>query len=411
MSMSFAASTDDAANRNARHAVHALTFFVAAMQVGFGPFVSVWLVSNGWSLTEVGLALSLGTIAAIVAQLPAGAVVDMVHHKRDITAVALAVVAAGALLIGLAPAPVSVWIAQLLHAAGSAIIGPAIAAMTLALSGHDSFSERVGGNARYASIGAALAAGTFGLASTHLGQQSIFLLTAALAVPAALALLAVRADRVVPAPDDHMATAHPSERETPPWTVYRDPIMHVFALCLLLFHFSNAALLPLALGGLSQRGLALGYIVPAAIMVPQIVVAVASPWSGRMARRFGRRPPLIVGFLALPVRALLFSLDPGPVYVAAIQVLDGVSATVLGLMLPVIAADLTRKTGHMNLTIGSFGLAAGLGATLSTTIAGWVADQMGPQMAFLGLALVGGLATTILALAMPETRPAGETDA
>ena len=40
-----------------------------------------------------------------------------------------------------------------------------------------------------------------------------------------------------------------------------------------------------------------------------------------------------------------------------IEILDGVSGTVLGLMVPLIAADLTQKTGHLNLAIGAFGLA------------------------------------------------------
>ena len=172
--------------------MHALNFFVAAMQTGFGPFVSVWLVSRGWSLTDVGIALSVGTVAALCAQLPGGALVDMVHHKRPITGAALAVVAVSALMIGLAPSVTVVRAAQMLHGVGSAVITPAIAALTLALCGPDSFSERLGGNARYASLGAALAAGAFGLASTHLGQQSIFLITAALALPATVSLLAIR---------------------------------------------------------------------------------------------------------------------------------------------------------------------------------------------------------------------------
>src|SRR5262249_4244409 len=137
-------------------------------------------------------------------------------------------------------------------------------------------------------------------------------------------------------------------------------------------------------------------------------VAIASPWAGRMARTVGRRGVLLVGLVALPARALLFALNPGPELLDAIQILDGVSATALGLMPPLIAADLTRETGHLNLAIGSFGLAAGLGATLSTTLAGWVADQMGLEMAFLGLALVGLASTVLVALAMPETRPIGE---
>lgn len=396
---------DDAGLRAGRNAVQALNFFVAAMQTGFGPFVSVWLVSQGWSLAEVGVALSIGTVAGLIGQLPGGGIVDRVHHKRDITAIAIAVVAISALMIGAAPTIHSVWIAEILHALGSAVITPAIAAMTLTLCGPDGFGERLGGNARYAALGTALAAGAFGLASSHLGQQSIFLITAGLGLPAVASLFAIRQGPSPPTAADHMAIAPPKEREEAPWVIFRDPTMHVFALCVILFQIGNAALLPLALGALAGRGQANGFIVPAAIVVPQIVAALASPWAGRMARTVGRRPVLLVGFSALPLRALLFALVPDARAIDVFQVLDGISATVLGLMPPLIAADLTRNTGHLNLAIGSFGLAAGLGATISTTLAGWVADRFGTSMAFLGLASLGAIATLLLAAAMPETRP------
>ena len=399
--------TDDAW-RAGRNAVHALNFFVSAMQTGFGPFVSVWLVSRGWSLTEVGIALSIGTIAALAAQLPGGMLVDYVRRKQDAAAVALVVVAISALIIAIAPTVSAVWAAQVLHSFGSAVITPAIAALTLALCGHDSFSDRLGGNARYAALGTAVAAGAFGLASEHLGQQAIFLITAALALPAIASLLAVKSGSPPPKAADHMANLPREERESAPWSIFRDPVMHIFALCVILFQFGNAGLLPLALGGLSQRGEAVGFVVPAAIIVPQLVAAAASPWAGAMARHFGRRKVLLIGFFALPARALLFALDPGPDAIVGIQFLDGISATVLGLMLPLIAADLTRASGHLNLAIGSFGLASGLGATFSTTAAGWVADRMGADVAFLGLALVGCLALGLVAIAMPETRPSEE---
>jgi MFS family permease len=391
-----------------RHAVQSFNFFLAAMQTGFGPFVSVWLISQGWSLTEVGVALSIGTVAGLITQLPGGGLVDRVHHKRNITLIALGALAVSSLMIGLTPSIGMVWLAQVLHALGTAIMTPAIAAMTLTLCGPDSFSERLGGNARFASLGSALAAAAFGLAADHLGQQSIFVIGAALALPAAASLFAVQPGECPPTPDDHMAIAHPRERETWPWSIFTYPVMHVFALGVLLFQVGNAAMLPLALGELSRRGEATGFVVPAAIVVPQLIVAVASPWTGRMARTVGRRAVLLVGFVALPARAMLFALNPGAEVTDAIQILDGVSATVLGLMPALIAADLTRKTGHLNLAIGSFGLAAGLGATLSTTVAGWVADRMGVDLAFVGLALVGVAATLLIAFAMPETRPANE---
>lgn len=76
----------------------------------------------------------------------------------------------------------------------------------------------------------------------------------------------------------------------------------------------------------------------------------------------------------------------------------------MGLMLPLIAADLTRRSGFLNLAIGSLGLGATLGAMFSTTLAGLISDRFGTPAAFMGLAAAGALGTALLALLMPETR-------
>jgi predicted MFS family arabinose efflux permease len=73
--------------------------------------------------------------------------------------------------------------------------------------------------------------------------------------------------------------------------------------------------------------------------------------------------------------------------------------------MPLIAADLTQRNGYLNLAMGSFLLAAGLGATASTTAAGWLADEFGASVAFLGLALIGAVALLLVWRLMPETRP------
>jgi MFS family permease len=142
----------------------------------------------------------------------------------------------------------------------------------------------------------------------------------------------------------------------------------------------NAAMASLALNGLAQRGGNTGLVITAAIVVPQIVAALIAPWISGAAQRFGRRPPLLASFLVLPVRGLLLAAQPDAVAPAAMQALDGVSAAVLGIMVPLIAADVTRRTGYLNLAISSIGLAASIGATFAATCLVW--------------------------LALPETRPA-----
>jgi MFS family permease len=85
--------------------------------------------------------------------------------------------------------------------------------------------------------------------------------------------------------------------------------------------------------------------------------------------------------------------------------LDGVSAAAIGVLLPLVIADLARDSGHFNLAQGIVGTGAGLGAALSPTFAGYLTDHYGSQTAFLGLAIAGILGLLLVILAMPETRP------
>jgi MFS family permease len=390
----------------AQGGLNGLNFFVGALQTAFGPFFTVYLTQQGWSQVDIGFALSVGTGSALLFQVPAGALVDAIHLKRVAIGVALVLTGISALMVVATPTPGPVLISRILQAFAGCLLTPAIAALTLKLCGHDAFSERLGSNGRYASLGNGFTAAALGGVAYYVSQGAIFTFTALLIIPALVALVVFR-DRDLVA-DDHPATRHPRERkgsEHRPWHIFNDPILHIFAVCVVLFQFANAAMLPLALNELSKRVGPSGFIVSAAVIVPQIVVAACSPWVGRLAQSLGRKPILLFGFAALPLRGLLFVASPDAVPLVAIQVLDGVSATVVGLTMPLIAADLTRRTGYLNLAIGSLGLAGGLGATASTTAAGWIADTLGAPAAFFGLALVGLVALALVWRLMPETRP------
>lgn len=389
-----------------RLGLNGLNFFTAAVQAGFGPFIAVWLTQSGWTLIDLGLVLSVGTLAALIGQLPGGLLVDHIHHKRFAAAGALIALCASALLLSLAPTQPMVWGAEIIHGLASCVMTPAIAAMTLAVCGHDNFGERLGQNTRYASLGNAASAALLGAAASAISEQAVFLVTAGLVLPALATLFMIRrADHVDPE-DDHPALLHPREREHWPWQIFADPALHIFAVACILFQLANAALLPVALNSLTHKGNAPGFLVSATIVVPQIVAATIAPWAGTLAQRIGRRPVLMAGFAAVPLRALLLAVLPGALPLAVVQALDGVSAAVFGMMLPLIAADLTNRTGYLNFAIGALGLAAGIGGTFSTALAGWVGDHLGDSMTFLFLAAIGTASVLLLWIAMPETRPA-----
>jgi MFS family permease len=93
-----------------------------------------------------------------------------------------------------------------------------------------------------------------------------------------------------------------------------------------------------------------------------------------------------------------------PYLLVAVQVFDGVTASVFAVMVPLIVADVAFGSGHFNLAQGIVGTATGIGASLSTVLAGYVSDQFGSAVAFTGLAAVAALGFAVIALIMPETR-------
>jgi MFS family permease len=383
-----------------------VNFFLANVQTGFGPFIASYLATNRWTQGEIGVALSVGTATAMLSQVPAGALIDAIHNKKAAGAAAILAIAACALLLAVSPTLIAVIAAEVFHGFVSSMLTPAIAAISFALVGRRALGDRLGRNARFASIGSAVAAALMGAAGEYSSARSVFWLTAALTVPALFALSMIEPTR----PITHDQSAPHAERAGI-GELLRDRRVLVFVACITLFHLSNAAMLNLAAGEVTtQMGDNVQFVIAACIIVPQIVVAALSPWVGHSAERWGRRPLLIVGFAALPVRALLFASVSNPYLFAPVQVFDGISAAVLGVMLPLIAADVAGGKGHYNFCIGLFGLTVGIGATLSTLAAGFVADRFGNTVSFLGLAAAGALAVLLVWAALPETRNAETSD-
>ena len=113
------------------------------------------------------------------------------RNKRAAASGALIGVIIAALLLAIQPTELPVLVAQSLHAFSSCVLTPAIAAISLHLVGHDALGERLGRNARFASLGNGLAAAVMGATGAYLSSRAVFVLTAALCVPALLSLLAI----------------------------------------------------------------------------------------------------------------------------------------------------------------------------------------------------------------------------
>jgi MFS family permease len=204
------------------------------------------------------------------------------------------------------------------------------------------------------------------------------------------------------APDDHPTQAQRVSRAV----LFKDRRLLTFAACLFLFQIANASMLPLIGERLVHaEGRWSSLVVSALIVGPQIIVAVLAPWVGRTANSWGRRPLLLIGLSVVPIRSTFFALTTDPALLVLIQLLDGLTGAVLGVMTALVIADLTKGTGRFNLAQGLVGTVSGVGAALSTSMSGLVVERLGHMAGFLSVTTVGVIAIAILWVFLPETRP------
>jgi MFS family permease len=173
-----------------------LNFFLADVQTGVGPFLAIYLAAISGTSSASGIALTVGGIAGILTQTPAGALVDRLRSKRALIAAGIVALAVGALLIALVPTFWSVMSAQVLIGGTSSIFGPAICAVSLGIVGHQLFDRRQGRNQAFNSAGNVVAAVSMGLLGYFISNRSIFFFVWFCALPTILALLIIRPDEI-----------------------------------------------------------------------------------------------------------------------------------------------------------------------------------------------------------------------
>ncbi|MBV9653984.1 MAG: MFS transporter [Acetobacteraceae bacterium] len=387
----------------------AINLLMADVRGGLGPYLAVFLKgAEHWDPGAIGIAMAASSVATALCQVPAGMLVDGVRAKRFLIAGSGLTVAAGCLLIALFPRFAPVIAAQAGLGIAEAIIPPAIAALSLGLVGQRLLDARISRNETFNHGGNFLAAILAGALGTYLGYAWIFYLVCAFAVASAIAVTFIN-----PAEIDH-ERARGGEADAsggkplPLRDVLRRRDLLIFLASVVLFHFGNAAMLPMA-GQLlakthpGQDTLALSACIIAAQLV---MVGVAWAVGQASARGIGRKAIFLVALAVLPVRGVLFSLTTSPYAVVGIQLLDGVAAGIFGVVSVLIASDLMRGTGRFNLAQGLTALAVGIGAGLSNATAGYVVQWFGYPSGFLYLAAIAAGAFAFFALLMRETRGA-----
>jgi len=389
-------------------ALDALNFFLADVHGGLGPYLAVYLLAvPGWNAADIGIVMSIAGICGIVAQTPAGALIDAARAKRTIVAVAALVVTACSLLLVWLKSFWAVAASQAAVGIGGAVFGPAIAAISLGIVGHRAFAARTGRNEAFNHAGNAVAAAVAAVAAHQFGPIAVFFLLAGMAAGTLVSVLAVPGHAI-----DHEAARGLPEREraTPErpssFKALLDnrPLL-VFTFCVVLFHLANAAMLPLVGQKLALQNRNEGTaLMSLCILAAQIVMVPMAMLVARKADSWGRKPLFLAGLLILSVRGALYTMSDDPAWLVDVQLLDGVGAGLFGALMPLIVSDLTWGTGRFNVSLGAVSAGQGVGAALSTTIAGLIVVTAGYSPAFLTLAAIAAAGLALYWLVMPETR-------
>ena len=387
----------------------AINFLLADVRGALGPYLNVFLVTQQhWSQSEVGLVTMISGLLGLAVQTPIGAAIDETRAKRGAIVLALVVLGIGAVAIFAWPSFWPVLLANSLMAVVSDVLGPAIAALTLGLFARPLLARRMGRNSAFdhaGNVAIALVAGAVGYAFS---QRAVFLLVPVFATLTVIAVLSIPAKAI----DYNRARdleSEPGASETPSRVagygmLFKSRPLVIFGLCVTLFHFANAPLLPLV-----GQKLAAAYPKEATAMMSTCIIAaqaVMLPFAllvGYKADTWGRKPLFLAGFAILPIRAVLYTLSDNSFWLIGVQLLDGVGAGIFGALAPLVIADIMRGTGRYNLAQGAIATMQGIGASLSGLAAGEIVDHFGYSATFLTLGAAALVAVIVFFLQMPET--------
>ncbi len=384
--------------RRSALALDAANFFVADMTAVVLPFLGAFLKGRGWRYDQIGAATAISGLGVLIAQTPAGFVVDRVRARRLLLACAsLAVgVCYGALPFLVGFSRPAVYGALFLAGGASSLFIPLLAALALALVGQQALSRTIGSNQGWNHAGN-IAAALVAAAVVGLDVRLVFFAVAAVSLLAALSVAAIRAADL----DDSRAIRAPAGPGALRDLFGNKAVVAVFAATA-LFHLANAPAMPLvalqvkSLHG-TDRQVALVVLIAQAVMVP---VAVAAGWA---CQRWGRKPTFAVGFLALPLRIFLYSLARSPSQLLGLQSLDGIGAGIYGVAIVAVCADLTREKGAFNALIGTIATAQALGGVVGPLASGVLVQHLGFAAAYDLLAAIAAVAAAVFFLGVPET--------
>ena len=383
-----------------------VSLLMADVRDGVGVYLSVYLLTvRNWEADDIGIVIAAPGLVGILVQAPAGALIDRTPHKRLLLMVASVIIALCCLAVVVSDGFVPILLSQAVVGLTQSVYVPCVAAITLGIVGHAALSQRIGRNESFNHLGNMLAAIIAGLIGRFISYEGIFYFSIVQCLMLLAAVFIIREKDI----DHNLARGAVDTEQTAPSVagmkeLFANRKIMLFTLAMALFHLSNGAMLPLVgqkMGLVDKQNSSL-YLSAAIIMAQGVMVFVAT-FSGRKAEN-GRKKIMMLAFLLLPVRALLFTFIDNPYALTAIQLLDGIGAGLFGVLSIIMIADLSKGTGRFNLLQGVVYSAIGLAAALSSILGGFVVKHFGYPIGFATLAGIGVLGLLFYWFMVPETK-------
>ncbi|MCP3964828.1 MAG: MFS transporter [Lentisphaerae bacterium] len=388
-------------------AINWVNFFLADVRDGLGPFLAIFLLTTyKWDQAKIGIILTVMGLASLLVQIPAGALIDYTKHKKLILSVCIVIISIITIVVVWVPVYSLVLSLKVMMGMASAFLPPAVAGITLGLTGPRYFTRMVGRNEAYNHAGNVFASLLTGVIGYCISMRSSFYTVAVMAILSLISLLFVKSSDI-----DHRLARGFTEKKSNdhkiPWyrVLIECPPLLIFTICIVLFHFANAAMLPMVGEKLTETNPQLGPIfISSCIVIAQLAMIPMAIIVGRKGDIWGRKKFFLLAFAILPIRGILFALTSNAICLILIQIMDGIANGIFGALFLIILADLTKSTGRFNVSQGVVTTIMGLGASMSNAVAGAIVVKTSYFHSFMFLSFIAMLAFIIFLFFMPETK-------
>lgn len=345
--------------------------------------------------SQIGLISTITSLCALLFGIPLGILIDKTPHKRSLIALCICAIVLATLANYFYPHFSFTLLAQMSVALCAVCLAPAFAALTLGIVGLSNYSRQVSLNEAYKHAGTAFSALlSFGFALWY-GIGAIFVITAAMGIFSLIFLGFIRKESI----NHEVARGQEGDTRIGLWEALSDKSVLILGGAMFCFHLSNAYMLPL----LSQRAHTLGIdssgaYAAATILIAQSTMIVISLvcmklLSANNAPHFSKMYFVLMWscFVALIVRGGIAAHFENLAGMVATQILDGVGAGITGVILPILVAIMLRGSGHINAALACVMTFGGIGAALSGSLGGFIAQYFGYFYAYIALACAAGV--------------------